>query len=57
MPVSAGSLVRKNETLAGFYSPEFLSAGQALLFALSSKDRMQKTGQETAGPAKPACPV
>jgi Cu(I)/Ag(I) efflux system membrane fusion protein len=44
MPVAAGSLVRKNETLAGFYSPEFLSAGQALLFALSSKDRIHKTG-------------
>ncbi len=49
MPVSAGSQVRKNETLAGFYSPEFLSAGQALLFALSSKDRIQKTGQENPG--------
>jgi len=48
-PVSAGTLVRKNETLAGFYSPEFLSAGQALLFALSSSDRVQKTGQETPG--------
>ncbi len=47
--VSTGSLVRKNETLAGFYSPEFLSAGQALIFALSSKDRVQKTGQETPG--------
>jgi membrane fusion protein, copper/silver efflux system len=49
MPVSAGSLVRKNEALAGFYSPEFLSAGQALIFALSSKDRIQKTGQENPG--------
>jgi membrane fusion protein, copper/silver efflux system len=49
MPVSAGSLVRKDETLAGFYSPEFLSAGQALIFALSSKDRIQTTGQETPG--------
>ncbi len=49
MPVSSGSFVRKNETLAGFYSPEFLSAGQALIFALSSKDRVQTTGQETPG--------
>ena len=39
MPVSAGSRVRKNETLGAFYRLEFLSAGQALLFALSSKDQ------------------
>ncbi|TLM98849.1 efflux RND transporter periplasmic adaptor subunit, partial [bacterium] len=44
---STGSLVRKNEVLATFYSPEFLSAGQALLFALSSMDRVQATGNES----------
>lgn len=49
MPVAAGSLVRKHDVLAGFYSPEFLSAGQALIFALSSKDRVQQTGQESPG--------
>ena len=51
LPFASGSYVKKNETLAGFYSPEFLSAGQALLFALSSMDRVkaQTTGAESAG--------
>ena len=44
---TTGSYVRRNETLATFYSPEFLSATQALLFALSAKDRAQTTGRET----------
>ncbi len=39
-PNATGSFVRKNETLAGFYSPDFLSAQQAYVFALSSKDRV-----------------
>jgi len=43
---ATGSYVKKDETLASFYSPEFLSAGQALLFALSSIDRVQPTGKE-----------
>jgi len=47
LPYATGSFVKKNETLATFYSPEFLSAGQALLFALSSADRGQTTGKET----------
>ena len=45
-PNATGNFVKKNETLAAFYSPEFLSAGQALLFALSSQDRVQATGKE-----------
>ncbi len=45
-PNTTGSFVKKDETLAAFYSPEFLSAGQALLFALSSQDRVQTTGKE-----------
>jgi len=44
---STGSYVRKNEVLAAFYSPEFLSAVQALLYALSSSDRVRTTGRET----------
>jgi membrane fusion protein, copper/silver efflux system len=44
--------VRKHETLATFYSPEFLSAIQALLFALDSKDRVQRAGAENAGRAE-----
>jgi RND family efflux transporter MFP subunit len=47
LPVSAGSRVKKDETLAGFYSPEFLAAGQSLVFALASADRVKTTGQET----------
>jgi membrane fusion protein, copper/silver efflux system len=43
---STGSYVRKNEVLATFYSSEFLSAAQALLFALSSSDRVRTSGQE-----------
>ncbi len=43
-----GSFVRKDEVLASFYSPEFLAAANALLFALSSMDRVQVTGQENA---------
>ena len=39
-PIATGSLVRKNEILADFYSPDFLSAQQALLFALRSQDRV-----------------
>jgi membrane fusion protein, copper/silver efflux system len=48
LPNTTGSLVKKNEPLAAFYSPEFLSAGQALLFALGSQDRIQTTGKENA---------
>ncbi len=47
LPNSTGSLVRKNEVLSTFYSPEFLSAVQALLYFLSSQDRVQTTGKET----------
>ena len=47
VPNTTGSFIKKNETLATFYSPEFLSAGQALLFALSATDRVQTTGKET----------
>lgn len=41
LPFATGSPVKKDETLATFYSPEFLSAGQALLFALNSRERAQ----------------
>ncbi len=46
-PNSVGSLVKKNEILATFYSPEFLGAQQAYIFALGSLDRFQSTGKET----------
>ena len=33
---TTGSLVKKNEVLSTFYSPEFLSATQAYIYALGS---------------------
>jgi RND family efflux transporter MFP subunit len=47
LPYANGTLVKKRQVLAAFYSPEFLSAEQALIFALGSKDRVQTTGSET----------
>jgi len=46
-PNSKGSLVKKDEILVAFYSPEFLSAEQALLYSLGALDRWQSTGKET----------
>ena len=46
LPNTTGSFVKKDETLAAFYSSEFLSASQALLFALNSMDRVRTTGAE-----------
>jgi membrane fusion protein, copper/silver efflux system len=40
---TTGSLVKKDELLGTFYSPEFLSAGQALIYALTSMDRSMGT--------------
>ncbi len=48
-PNASGSFVNKNETLAGFYSPEFLSAQQSYLFALSSRDRVSSQKRELPG--------
>jgi RND family efflux transporter MFP subunit len=48
-PYSTGSSVRKNDVLASFYSPEFLSTIQAYLLALSALDRVQAAAQEDAG--------
>jgi len=48
LPVATGDRVTNGQTLATFYSPEFLSAGQALLFAVNSQDRIHATGMETA---------
>jgi len=47
---TTGSFVRKDEILGTFYSSEFLSAGQALLYALTSLDRSQ--GQTAANQAQ-----
>jgi membrane fusion protein, copper/silver efflux system len=44
---ATGTLVDKDARLAAFYSPEFLGAEQAYIFALSSLDRFQASGSET----------
>ena len=46
-PNTVGTLVKKDEKLLAFYSPEFLGAEQAYLYALSSLDRFQASGKET----------
>jgi membrane fusion protein, copper/silver efflux system len=47
-PNSKGSLIKKDEILVTFYSPEFLSAEQALLYSLNALDRWQASGKETS---------
>ncbi|GFO57865.1 hypothetical protein GMST_01900 [Geomonas silvestris] len=44
---TTGSIVKKDEVLATFYSSEFLSAGQALIYALTSMDRSMGTSAAT----------
>jgi Cu(I)/Ag(I) efflux system membrane fusion protein len=44
--VTTGSRVGRDRVLAWFYSPEFLSAQQAYIYALSSMDRFQASGKE-----------
>jgi RND family efflux transporter MFP subunit len=46
---STGTLVKKDEPLASFYSPEFLSAQQAYIFALNSLNRFEAAEKETPG--------
>jgi RND family efflux transporter MFP subunit len=41
-PVTVGSFVAKDQPLASFYSPEFLSAEQAYFYALNALDRFTK---------------
>jgi len=48
-PQASGTFVKKDETLASFYSSEFLSAGNALLYALASKDRVLTNAYQNAG--------
>jgi len=48
-PHATGDFVQSNQVLAAFYSPQFLSAGNALLFALNAQDR--------AGGATPGMPA
>jgi len=46
-PVATGSYVRKNDVLAGFYSPEFLTAAQNLFFTLNARDQFLAMGDAT----------
>jgi membrane fusion protein, copper/silver efflux system len=47
LPVTAGSLVKKEELLATFFAPEFFSAIKAYLYGLRSLDRFEASGKET----------
>jgi membrane fusion protein, copper/silver efflux system len=42
-----GTLVRKDEVLATFYSNDFLRAEQSFFFALKSLDRVKSSGRDT----------
>ena len=46
LPVTVGSLVRKDQTLASFYAREFLGAQQGYLYALGAVDRFEADGTE-----------
>jgi Cu(I)/Ag(I) efflux system membrane fusion protein len=46
-PVTVGSLVRKDQPLLSYYSPEFGGSIQAYFYALSAMDRYQASGTET----------
>jgi membrane fusion protein, copper/silver efflux system len=43
LPVTTGSLVKKDELLAAYYAPEFFSAMKAYLYGLRAFDRFQKS--------------
>ncbi len=45
--VTAGSHVKKDQTLASFYAPEFLASQQSYIFALGALDRFESSGKET----------
>jgi len=47
-----GTLVKKDEVLATFYSSEFRNAEQAYLGSLSSLDRLRTAGRESDDPMK-----
>lgn len=51
---SVGSLVRKDEALATFYTREFLSAQQAYFYALDALDRFTATNVSESSSRLPA---
>ncbi len=46
---STGSLVKKDEPLASFYSPEFLTAEKSFIYILGSVARQEIEGREATG--------
>lgn len=48
LPNPTGTLVHRDEVLGTFYSPEFLAAEQALVFALNAQDRLKKLESESS---------
>jgi len=46
-PPTTGSIVRKDEPLLAYYSPNFLTAAQAYLYALDTVDRLKSAKQDT----------
>ena len=44
--ITTGNLVKKDDVLISFYSPEFLSAQKAYLYALSALDNFQANNKE-----------
>ena len=44
---TVGSVVKKDQTLASFYAPEFLASQQSYIYALSALDRFEASGKET----------
>ena len=49
LPVTTGSLVKKDDVLATFYSPEFFPAIKAFLYGMRSLERFEESGNETQG--------
>ena len=47
LPITTGSLVKQDELLATFFSPEFFSGIKAYLYGLKSLNRFEKSGKET----------
>jgi len=47
LPLTTGSLVKKEDLLAKIYTPESFSAMKAYLYGLRSIDRFKESGQET----------
>ncbi|HEY3275423.1 MAG TPA: efflux RND transporter periplasmic adaptor subunit [Syntrophorhabdaceae bacterium] len=45
LPVTTGSIVRRDQLLATFYAPEFFSAMKAYLYGIRSLERFQKNNE------------